>query len=212
MRIPHLSRRLHRARSALARAVVRQRRTPFQAKQAWPPAAARKTPEKAPTLIGGGGAEDLRPAARLSRRAGRERAARGRSDRDRLRRRRAHVGARDAGLHVGAERRELARADQRRRRPRRYEQRRRDGQAHGVRRQAGAAARDQGPRSGRPRRRAAEPLADDRTPTATSRPTRRISSATTTAAPRRASSTTPTACSGRWTTSSTRPRATSTCG
>ena len=84
-----------------------------------------------------------------------------RSDCHRLRRRRPDVGAGDARLHVGGERRQLARADQQRGRARGSERRRRDGQAHGVRRQAGAAARAQGARRRRARRRAAEPVADE---------------------------------------------------
>ena len=118
-------------------------------------------PRESPRPLRRRGDEDAGAAAGVSRPARGEGAAGHRSDRHRLRCRRTDVGAGDAGLHVGAERRQLARADQQRRGARGPERRRRDGQAHGVRRQAGAAARAQGARRRRARRRAAQPLAHE---------------------------------------------------
>ena len=101
--------------------------------------------------------------------------------------------------------------DLRCRRSRGHERRRHDGQADGICRSARAAARAQGSRSRRARRRTAKPLADEGHRRRSSRPTRRKSSTRTTGDSSAASSTTPTACSGRWTTSCTRRSGTKTC-
>ena len=162
--------------------------------------------------VAGRRAEDLLHAARLSRRARRQRAAGPGSDRHGLGRRRPPLGRRDAGLRADARhRRAERRSDRPRRRPRGHERRRHDGQADGLRRRARPAARAEGARPRRARRRAAEPVADaghQRRPEdghegAGDQPLRPPRSA--------ASSTTPTACSGRSTTGSTRRTATSTC-
>ena len=132
--------------------------------------------------------------------------------RDRLGSGRPPVGGRDARLHAGHRRHDRARAARPHQRARGHERRRQDGQEDGLPRQARAAARAEGARSRRARRRAAEPLAGARHQRRPARRHARSSSPTPTGGSRPTSSTTPTACSGRSTTGCTRPRPTSTCG
>ena len=89
-------------------------------------ASARQSPSASPGVLAAGAAtgvgrlagalagrrdEDVRPAARLSRRARRERADGPGPGRDRLGRRRPAVGDRDARLHAGSARDQRARAE-----------------------------------------------------------------------------------------------------
>ena len=107
----------------------------------------------------GGGAQEVLHASGLSRRARRERAADSGPGDDRLGRRRAHVGGRDARLHARHQREGGARAHRQDRRARRHQPRRPHGQAHGVSGRPRPGALAEGARSRRARRRAAEPLA-----------------------------------------------------
>ena len=107
--------------------------------------------------------------------------------------------------------RDSTRAAQPRQRARRHRRRRQDGQEDGVRRQAGDAAGDEGARARRARRRAAEPVADEGHRRRSQGRHQGRWSSTPTATRTAASSTTPTACSGRWTTSCTRPSTSGIC-
>ena len=132
-----------------------------QGTRAWPPALHAAADDLARPLARGRD-EDLLPAARLPRRARGHRADDPGAGARRLRPGRPPVGGRDARLHAGHGRDDRARAARTHQRARGHERRREDGQEDGLPRQAGAAARAEGPRSRRARRRAAQPLARPR--------------------------------------------------
>ena len=178
------------------------------ARNIWLP---RKKAAPASPALSPGRDEDLLDAARLSRAARGRRAADRVADHHRLRSRRPHVGARAPGVSSRHVRARHPGSRLRCRRSRRRGRRRHDGQAHGVRRSPGTAARAEGPRSWRARRRTAKPLAHEGHRRRSSRPTRRRSSTRTTAGSSAESNTTRMACSGAWTTCCTRQSGTKTC-